>query len=91
MNEAKLSIFGSMDSPVSVRNDGMNYFKYQISENLRQQRRDMLFQVTPEQVRLAAEKYLMDQDVKSSITVMAQGNVPEAVQNSEWSVKQLGN
>ena len=91
MNEAKLSIFGSMDAPVSVRSEGMNHFKYRISETLRQQRREMLFKVTAEEVRQAAEKYLVGKGVSSSVTVMAHGDVPPQATEQNWEVKQIGN
>ncbi|ORY02652.1 hypothetical protein K493DRAFT_405243 [Basidiobolus meristosporus CBS 931.73] len=89
LTEAKLSIFGKLDSPVSASQEGMTYFTTGLSDDMRQKRREALLKVTSDDVRQAAEKYLKGHLNQSSIAVLGEPN--ESIsQDPDWVVKNLG-
>ena len=60
MEEAKLSVFQSVDAPESVSDEGMTQFLTGITPELEQERRERLLDVTPQQVQEVANRYLTD-------------------------------
>ena len=60
IEEAKLSVFQRVDAPVSVNQEGMGYFLYGITDEMRQTRREQLLDVTREQVRDVAQRYVVE-------------------------------
>ncbi|KAK9764184.1 Mitochondrial presequence protease [Basidiobolus ranarum] len=89
LTEAKLSIFGKMDAPVSASQEGMTYFTTGLSDDMRQKRREALLSVTSNDVKEAAEKYLKGHMSNSSIAVLGEPNETIS-QNPDWDVKNLG-
>ncbi|KAL7746511.1 Mitochondrial presequence protease [Sorochytrium milnesiophthora] len=85
--EAKLSIFGSMDSPEDVADEGSTLFRFGITREMRQRRRDQLFDVTYEQLLDAAKRHLLDQPSASAI-IGDQTLLPELAKD-EWTVMPL--
>ncbi|ORX47272.1 hypothetical protein BCR36DRAFT_398494 [Piromyces finnis] len=76
IKEAKLSLFSSIDAPRNASAEGISLFKYNITDDMRQSRREKLLSVTSKDVNEVVEKYLTN-DKKSSTTVL--GVLPE-----EW-------
>ena len=60
LEEAKISVFQSIDAPKAVNQEGMGRFLSGITDEMRQKRREELLDVTKEQVRQVAQKYLVD-------------------------------
>lgn len=60
LEEAKISVFQRIDAPRSVNEEGMNYFLYGITDEMKQARRERLLDVTKDQVREAAQKYIVE-------------------------------
>lgn len=60
IEEAKLSVFQRLDAPKSVNQEGMGYFLYGITDEMKQARRELLLDVTKEQVRDVAQTYLVE-------------------------------
>ncbi|KAG0645280.1 presequence protease [Hyphodiscus hymeniophilus] len=60
LEEAKLSVFQSVDAPQAVSEEGMTKFLSGVSEEMLQERRERLLDVTREQVREVAQKYVVD-------------------------------
>ncbi|KAJ2770071.1 Mitochondrial presequence protease [Coemansia nantahalensis] len=58
LREAKLSVFGDLDTPLSVSDEGMAYFTAGITDDVRQERRDRFFAVTAHDLKDAAQRYL---------------------------------
>uniref|UniRef100_A0A8C5MQR3 Presequence protease, mitochondrial n=1 Tax=Leptobrachium leishanense TaxID=445787 RepID=A0A8C5MQR3_9ANUR len=58
LNEAKLSVFSKVDSPVAPADQGMNQFLSGISDDMRQRHRERLFAATYSDLVNAAGKYL---------------------------------
>lgn len=67
LNEAKLSIFQNVDSPMSVKNEGSILFHYDVTDEMKQRRREQLLDVTLGDVRDVAEKYLNNSKSIASI------------------------
>lgn len=84
---AKLSVFQGIDAPVSVSEEGMINFLHGISDEMRQVRRELLLDVTVEDVRRVAEKYLVDIDEERS-AVAVLGEKKEWV-DEKWAVLDL--
>ncbi|KAJ2484118.1 Mitochondrial presequence protease [Coemansia sp. RSA 2320] len=77
MTEAKLSVFGDLDSPLSASEEGMTYFTTGISDDMRQERRDQFFEVTANDLKDVASKYLLPQNSSqpTSVAVIGEENL----------------
>ncbi|TAQ85871.1 hypothetical protein B7494_g5820 [Chlorociboria aeruginascens] len=60
LEEAKLSVFQNVDAPQDVSDEGMVRFFSGVSEQMMQERRERLLDVTKEQVRAVAQEYIVD-------------------------------
>ncbi|KAI9205690.1 presequence protease [Polychytrium aggregatum] len=86
LDEAKLSIFSQVDSPVNAGDESMTLFKYGVTDHIRQSRREQLFAVTLDEVELAAQTYLLEPLRKghSSKTVLGDRREAEGVEG--WTI-----
>jgi len=87
IKEAKLSLFSSIDAPRNASAEGISYFKYNITDDMRQARREKLLSVTSKDVNEAVEKYLTN-DKKSSTTIL--GVLPEDWKKDKKISEELG-
>ncbi|KAJ2351366.1 Mitochondrial presequence protease, partial [Coemansia erecta] len=87
LREAKLSVFGDLDAPLSVADEGMAYFTAGITDDMRQERRERFFAVTPRDLRDAAELYLAAPDAPTRTSAAVIG--PESLEMSGWSRVQI--
>lgn len=89
LDEAKLSIFQNIDSPISPRSEISGEFSLGITNELRQLRRENLLAVDIDDVVRVAQKYLvtyLDNDLeKANVTVLG----PEPVAQEGWEVCKL--
>lgn len=60
LEEAKLSVFQGVDAPQSVSHEGMTRFLSGVTDEMLQERRERLLDVTKEQVREVAQQYIVD-------------------------------
>lgn len=60
LEEAKLSVFQSADAPTSVSSEGMTRFLSGITEDMQQERRERMLDVTKEQVKDVAQRYIVE-------------------------------
>ncbi|KAI9780219.1 MAG: Mitochondrial presequence protease [Peltula sp. TS41687] len=89
MEEAKLSVFQSIDAPESVSEEGMTRFLHGIDGNMEQRRREQLLDVTAQDVQSAAHKFLVEGMEKSRLAVI--GEAKEWVKQEEgWVVSDIG-
>jgi Zn-dependent M16 (insulinase) family peptidase len=89
LEEAKLSVFQSVDAPESVSSEGMTRFLSGVNDEMLQTRREQLLDVTTEQVREVAQKYIVDTLEKGDGKMVFLGEKKPWV-DAEWSVKELG-
>ncbi|KAF4309183.1 Peptidase M16 [Botryosphaeria dothidea] len=77
IEEAKLSVFQSLDAPESVSQEGMNQFLSGVDYEMQQKRREQLLDVTAEQVKNAAQEFLVNGIAKG-------GNLAVLGEKKEW-------
>ncbi|KAJ2076687.1 Mitochondrial presequence protease [Coemansia sp. RSA 988] len=73
LDEAKLSVFGDLDTPLSVADEGMAYFTAGISDDMRQERREQFFEVTKSDLKDVANKYLASDEARKQTSVAVIG------------------
>ncbi|KAF7888151.1 uncharacterized protein EAF02_002692 [Botrytis sinoallii] len=89
LEEAKLSVFQSVDAPQSVSQEGMTRFVSGVSEEMVQERRERLLDVTKEQVQTVAQKYLVDALENGQGNMVFLGEQKPWVDGT-WETKNLG-
>ncbi|KAH0542232.1 Mitochondrial presequence protease [Glutinoglossum americanum] len=89
IEEAKLSVFQSLDAPKSVSSEGMTLFLEGVTEEMAQARREQLLDVTERDVGEAAQKYLVEGMDKRNLAVL--GETSGWVKADDgWEVLDLG-
>lgn len=88
LEEAKLSVFQSLDAPVSINSEGLDKFMFGITEEMIQQRREQLLDVTKEQVQEVAQKYVVEPLAKDEGKLVFLGEKKPWVDNA-WDVRHL--
>ncbi len=89
IEEAKLSVFQSLDAPESVSEEGLTRFLSGIDEGMEQRKREQLLDVGKGEVRDVAERYLMGVMKEGKWAVL--GERKEWVKEEEgWDVRDLG-
>jgi Zn-dependent M16 (insulinase) family peptidase len=86
--EAKISVFKGVDAPRAVNEEGMAHFVYGITEDMKQKRREQLLDVTKDQVREVAQKYIVDQLNKDTGRLVFLGEKREFVDKS-WTINEM--
>jgi presequence protease len=89
IEEAKLSVFQSVDAPQSVSDEGMTKFLSGVSDEMMQERRERLLDVTKEQVRQVAQKYVADPLEKGEGGMVFLGEKKPWVDGT-WETKDMG-
>ncbi|QEU62120.1 Cym1 [Kluyveromyces lactis] len=67
LNEAKLSVFQQVDSPMSAKNEGTILFHYDVTDEMKQRRREQLLDVNLNDIHQVAEEYLKQDKSIASI------------------------
>jgi Zn-dependent M16 (insulinase) family peptidase len=88
LEEAKLSVFQSIDAPRSVSSEGMSRFVNGVTDEMIQERRERLLDVTGEQVREVAQKYLVESLEKGEQSLAFLGEKKDWVDGT-WRVEQM--
>ncbi|KAI9834832.1 MAG: Mitochondrial presequence protease [Sarea resinae] len=89
IEEAKLSVFQSMDAPESVSDEGMVRFVSGVDDAMEQRRREQLLDVKAEDVKEAAQNFLVEGIEKANVAVL--GEKRDWVREAEgWEFKDLG-
>lgn len=90
IDESKLSMFQSIDAPTSVSGEASKEFLYGITEDMDQQMRENLLDVTKEDVQRVAQKYLIDSPSELRSTAIL-GEKKDWVESAteKWDVQHL--
>ncbi|KAK3359405.1 Metalloenzyme, LuxS/M16 peptidase-like protein [Lasiosphaeria hispida] len=88
LEDAKISVFQGVDAPRSVNKEGMGNFLYGVTEEMKQTRREQLLDVTKDQVREVAQKYVVDGLAKNSERLVFLGEKRDWVDNA-WAVNEM--
>ena len=88
LEEAKLSVFQSVDAPESVSQEGMTRFLSGVDETMEQTKREQLLDVKKEDIREVAQRYLVDGMKDARIAVL--GEKKDWVkEEAGWSIKSI--
>lgn len=88
LEDAKMSVFQGLDAPKAVNKEGMTRFLYGVDQAMQQTRREQLLDVTKEQVRDVAQKYIVGAVDKKSEKAVFLGEKAAWVDN-EWQVEDM--
>lgn len=89
LQEAKLSVFQSVDAPRAVSDEIVTKFLTGVTEEMQQRRRERLLDVTREQVRDVAEEFLVGREGERRVAVLGQRKSFMTTE-AGWSVEDLG-
>ena len=88
IEEAKLSVFQSVDAPESLSDEGMTRFLTGVDEDMEQKKREELLDVTKVDVRNVAQKFLIDRMAGAKLAVL--GERPDWLHETDgWDIKTL--
>jgi len=88
LEEAKISVFQSVDAPKSVNTDGMDRFLSGITDEMKQKRREEMLDVTRDDVREVAQKYIVNALATEEERVVFLGAKQDWVDKS-WKVNEM--
>ncbi|KAK7934666.1 peptidase M16C associated [Apiospora marii] len=88
LEEAKISVFKSVDAPRSVSTEGMDRFVSGITEEMKQNRRTQMLDVTKDQVREVAQKYIVDALAQKQERVAFLGEKKDWVDGA-WKINEM--
>ncbi|CAK7224003.1 Mitochondrial presequence protease [Sporothrix curviconia] len=89
LEEAKISVFQGVDAPRAVNEEGMGQFLYGVTEAMRQTRREQMLDVSREQVRAVAQRYLADGLAKQAERTVFLGEQQPWVDPASWTVEEM--
>jgi Zn-dependent M16 (insulinase) family peptidase len=89
LEEAKLSVFQGVDAPESVSEEGMTRFLSGVDEEMEQKKREQLLDTTKDDVKTAAQRFIVEGLEQGKAAVAVLGEKKEWVKESEgWDVRQ---
>ena len=86
LEEAKLSVFQSLDAPESVNQEGMTRFTSGIDEDMEQRRREQLLDVQLDEVRSVADDIIVKGMSKASSAILGE---KKPWLDTEWQVNDI--
>ncbi|KXJ26327.1 Presequence protease, mitochondrial [Exaiptasia diaphana] len=84
IDEAKLAVFASVDSPVSPGNRGLGYFSQGVTDEMKQTQRDRLFAVTRDDLIDVTRRYLSS--TSNSVALLGPENERTST-DSTWTIR----
>ncbi|RDW68433.1 mitochondrial presequence protease [Coleophoma crateriformis] len=89
LEEAKLSVFQSVDAPQGVSDEGMTRFLSGVTDEMVQERRERMLDVTKDQVRAAAQQFIVDGLAQNQGRTVFLGEKKAWVDGS-WELREMG-
>ncbi|OAL06654.1 hypothetical protein IQ06DRAFT_262904 [Phaeosphaeriaceae sp. SRC1lsM3a] len=89
LEEAKLSAFQGYDAPQSVSREGMRLFLSGVTDDMLQERRERLLDVTAEQVKSVADEFLVKRASEASVAILGEKK-DWASEANGWEFRDLG-
>ncbi|KAG5517848.1 hypothetical protein PMAC_000302 [Pneumocystis sp. 'macacae'] len=87
LDEAKLSIFQSLDAPVSIDQEGLLYFVNSINDEMHQLRRERLFDVKIDDLYRVAKEYIFEPLSQQHFSTTILGEKKEWIEQEEqWKI-----
>ncbi|KAK4448198.1 mitochondrial presequence protease [Podospora aff. communis PSN243] len=88
LEDAKISVFQGVDAPRAVNEEGMGNFLYGVTEEMKQARREQLLDVTKDQVREVAQRYIVDALAQNKERVVFLGEKRDWADKS-WTINEM--
>lgn len=88
LEDAKLGVFQGLDAPEAVNSVGLSRFVYGITGEMKQERRARMLDVTREQVREVAQRYIVEGLEKKAERTVFLGEKAGWV-DGEWTVEEM--
>lgn len=88
LEEAKLSIFQSVDAPMNVASQGNSVFLEGITDKMRQERRERFLDVNYNQLRDVTEKYLLNNNGIGTV-IKKYDEKTDRLDKNSWKIKHL--
>lgn len=88
LEDAKMSVFQGLDAPKAVNKEGMTRFMHGVDQAMQQTRREQLLDVSREQVRDVAQKYIVGALERKSEKAVFLGEKAAWV-DGEWQVEDM--
>ncbi len=88
LEDAKISIFQGVDAPRAVNEEGMANFVYGITDEMKQKRREQLLDVTKDQIREVAQKYIVGALSQNTERIVFLGEKRDFVDKS-WAINEM--
>lgn len=89
LEEAKLSVFQSVDAPESVSSEGMNRFLHGVTEEMVQERRERLLDVSVKEVKEVAQEFIVDALSTGKGKMAFLGEKRDWVDGT-WEIREMG-
>ncbi|KAL5624579.1 hypothetical protein BROUX41_004639 [Berkeleyomyces rouxiae] len=89
LDEAKISVFKSLDAPKSVNQIGLGRFLSGVNHDMMEIRRQQLLDVTKEQVQSVAQKYIVE-GIAANVHRVAFLGPKQSWIDDSWNVRDMG-
>jgi Zn-dependent M16 (insulinase) family peptidase len=90
LEESKLGVFQQIDAPTSVKSDASKEFMLGITEDMDQQMRERLLDVTKHDVQSVAQKYLVDvPEDRKSVCILGEKKEWVGKDPESWQMKYI--
>ncbi|KAK9416080.1 putative Metalloenzyme, LuxS/M16 peptidase-like protein [Seiridium unicorne] len=88
LEEAKISLFKNIDAPKSINTEGMDRFRHGLTDEMKQKRREQMLDVTKDQIREVAQKYVVEAIEKGQEKIAFLGEKKDWVDKS-WDTREM--
>lgn len=89
LEESKLSVFQAYDGPESVAYEGSRLLMSGITDDMMQERRERLLDVTSEQIQQVADEYLVKRANEANVTILG-AKQDWVSKDNGWELQDLG-
>ncbi|GMF05082.1 unnamed protein product [Ambrosiozyma monospora] len=89
LEQAKLTIFQKIDAPMTVREEGMSLFNFELDDDMKQERREHLLDCSLDDVKEVAEKYFGDEAERSSVIIGTDADKEAGLPGENWTISKL--
>lgn len=86
IDEAKLSVFSTVDAPVAPSDKGMDHFLYGLSDEMKQAHREQLFTISHKKLLAMSDRYLGTGKSTHGLAILGPEN-PKIAKDPSWIIR----
>nr|XP_055152343.1 presequence protease, mitochondrial isoform X5 [Symphalangus syndactylus] len=86
LDEARLSVFSTVDAPVAPSDKGMDHFLYGLSDEMKQAYREQLFAVSHDKLLAVSDRYLGTGKSTHGLAILGPEN-PKIAKDPSWIIR----